>query len=119
MKKTSLRQIVFLVTLISLSASATELFWSQNGTAQGGAGQWNTVIGSTTNLWGTAAAGPFTLSWTNANNDDANFGSTAGGVTIQSTGVTVKNLSAVSGYAFHGSTSSTLTFAAGATVSVT
>jgi len=66
-------------SLLAISlASSAELFWSANGTSQGGAGTWDT----TNENWGTATTGPFDSVWNNANNDTARFGSTAGTVTL-------------------------------------
>jgi autotransporter-associated beta strand protein len=71
------------VGAIALTASqfaiATNLFWSANGTAQGGAGTWNTT---TANRFGNSAGGPFNLTWNNANTDSAEFGGTAGQINL-------------------------------------
>src|SRR5215211_5619266 len=64
--------------LASQHAAATNLFWSGNGTTQGGAGTWNT----TTARFGTVAAGPYATIWNNANVDSAQFGLTAGQVNL-------------------------------------
>jgi len=75
-------------SLLAISfASSAELFWSANGTTQGGAGTWNTVDQN----WGTATTGPFDSIWNNDNNDTARFGSTAGTVTLDNN-VTVGGL---------------------------
>src|SRR6188508_2784598 len=67
---------VVAITLLSgLPAMGTNLFWSGNGTTQGGAGTWNTTVAH----WDTTAAGPYTTIWNNANVDSAEFGN-AGGV---------------------------------------
>src|SRR2546425_7457306 len=50
-------------------ACAADLFWSGDGTTEGGAGTWDT-----NNMrFGTLAAGPFSTIWTNANSDNAIF----------------------------------------------
>lgn len=66
----------------------TTLFWSGNGTAQGGAGTWDT----SNNRWGTVAAGPYSTVWNNASGNIANFGSTAGAVTVAAGGVSAGGL---------------------------
>lgn len=76
-------RLAFAVGAISLLGSqfamATNLFWSANGATQGGAGTWNTT---TANRWGTAAGGPFNLTWNNANADSAEFGGTTGQINL-------------------------------------
>src|SRR3954470_18036530 len=46
-------------------ARGATLFWSGNGTTEGGAGQWTT----NTAHFGTVAAGPYNTTWNNANVD--------------------------------------------------
>jgi autotransporter-associated beta strand protein len=84
------------------------LFWSGNGSTQGGVGTWNTAASPT--RFGTAAAGPYTTQWGNANIDSAEFGS-AGGlvnlggpivvntITTSIAGVTIGNGNGVGGAA--------------------
>jgi autotransporter-associated beta strand protein len=67
-----------LAALIAHSASAASLYWSGNGTTQGGAGTWDT----TPNHWGTASSGPYPSAWNNSNNDTAIFAGTAGTATL-------------------------------------
>ena len=84
------------------SASADTLFWSANGTTQGGAGTWDT----STARWGTVAAGPYATTWDNTTNanDTAVFGSTAGVVAL-GTPITVGGLTFnTTGYSITGST---------------
>jgi autotransporter-associated beta strand protein len=66
--------------LVISSASAADLFWSADGTSQGGAGTWDT----SNELWGSIEAGPYDTIWDNTanSNDTAVFGSTAGAVTL-------------------------------------
>jgi autotransporter-associated beta strand protein len=59
-------------------AMAVNLFWSGNGTTQGGAGTWNT----STARWGSTAGGPYGNIWNNTNIDSAEFGATAGVVNL-------------------------------------
>ena len=73
------------------SATAATLYWDgadTNANANGGAGTWDN--GSTSN-WDTAATGGSNSVWTNANNDTAVFGATAGTVTLGG-GITVGGL---------------------------
>jgi autotransporter-associated beta strand protein len=70
---------VTLVFVTSISqVQAVNLFWSGNGTTQGGAGTWNTIDAR----WGTTAGGPYTEVWNNTNVDSAEFGATAGIVNL-------------------------------------
>ncbi len=80
-------RFALVVTAISLAGSlqamaGQNLFWSGNGTTQGGAGTWNT----TTAHWDTAATGTppgtYGTTWANANVDSAEFGGTSGAVNI-------------------------------------
>jgi fibronectin-binding autotransporter adhesin len=73
----------------SLHALATNLFWSADGTTQGGVGTWNTT---TANRWGTAAGGPYNLTWNNANVDSAEFGGTTAGAVTVGSNITVNSL---------------------------
>ena len=87
MKPRILSTVLALASLIFAAgpAQAATLYWSANGTTLGGAGTWDT-----SSHWGTTTAS-FPSAWTNANNDTARFGSTAGTVTL-GTGVTVGGL---------------------------
>src|ERR1041384_1761333 len=68
------------VLLTALRLSAAGLYWDGDGSGAvgGGAGTWNTTL----NRWSTNSTGSTYRSWGNGNNDDANFGGTAGTVTI-------------------------------------
>ncbi|PYJ08540.1 MAG: hypothetical protein DME25_01255, partial [Verrucomicrobia bacterium] len=83
----------------------TVLFWSGNGSTEGGTGTWDT----TNPRWGTVQTGPYTTVWNNANKDEATFTGTAGTVTLAA-GVTVSNLTC--------NGSGTYTIAAGNTVTL-
>src|SRR4051812_26494082 len=102
-------RLVFAIASILLIGSApavaTNLFWSADGTNQGGVGTWDT----TNARWGTTSTGPFTSIWNNANVDSAEFGGTAGAVTVGAN-VTVNSLTFdVGGYSL--AAGSTITFA--------
>jgi fibronectin-binding autotransporter adhesin len=77
-------RLALAVVAISLLASQhaaavpAALFWSANGTTQGGAGTWNTTTGHFSNL----NANPYSTIWNNANVDSAEFGGTAGQVNL-------------------------------------
>ncbi len=92
-----------------IPAHAANLFWDgtdSTAEADGGLGTWDS---STTN-WSTAATAGSATAWTNANNDTAVFGGTAGTVTL-GTGITVGGLQFdTAGYTVSGA--STLTFGA-------
>lgn len=96
MKPKKSHSFVIFASIASLiaasSASAATLFWSGNGTSQGGGGTWDT----STARWGTVAGGPYTSAWNNANNDTAEFNSTTGTITL-GTGVTVGRINAKTG----------------------
>lgn len=96
MKPKKSHSFVIFASIASLiaasSASAATLFWSGNGTSQGGGGTWNT----STARWGTVAGGPYTSAWNNANNDTAEFNSATGTITL-GTGVTVGRINAKTG----------------------
>jgi len=96
--------ILIAMTLVTGSAWAGSLYWSGDGSSQGGSGGWDT----TSTKWGGSTVGPFSTVWTNANNDTAIFGSTAGTVTL-GTNVQVGGLTfSISGYTISGA--NTLTF---------
>src|ERR1700759_2170242 len=79
------------VVLLGISAASaqTTLFWDGDGTGTvgGGVGTWNT---SGLN-WSTTSGGSTYQAWNNANNDSAEFGGTAGAVTVGAN-VTVNSL---------------------------
>ncbi len=84
----------------SASAQST-YFWSGNASTAGGNGTWDTTL---TNWSATGANGTFTLQWSNASNDTAVFGSTAGTVTL-GTPITAGGLTFnTTGYVVTGST---------------
>ncbi len=87
-KRRNLKPIVASVFAIPLAsfavsqrASGTTLFWSGNGTSEGGAGTWNTSVAH----WGTTSGGPFATIWNNANVDSAVFESSNGAVSLGGT----------------------------------
>lgn len=75
----NVRALVCALVLIFAGSAqaATDLYWSGNGTTLGGAGTWDTTL----IRWGTTTSS-FPSAWTNANNDIAHFGATAGTVTL-------------------------------------
>ncbi len=82
--------IIILVALLVAPAStllAGDLYWSGDGSSQGGSGTWDT----SNTRWGAGSGGPFSALWNNSNNDDAFFGSTAGTVSL-GTDIQVGNL---------------------------
>ena len=100
-----LRVLSFTRNTLSLAASIAALlaapssfaatrFWSGNGTAQGGAGTWDT----TSARWGSAAGGPYTFAWDNSANDTAEFNTSTGTITL-ATNVTVGRINAKTGAA--------------------
>jgi fibronectin-binding autotransporter adhesin len=105
MIKKNMLRLVFALTLglLQAEAFAADLYWSGNGSTQGGAGTWNT----TSNRWGTVAGGPYSTAWNNGNNDTAIFGNTAGTVTLGE-GITVGGLTFSA--ATYTVTANTLTF---------
>jgi autotransporter-associated beta strand protein len=77
-----------LALLFAHSASATSLYWSGNGTTQGGAGTWD----NSSSRWSPSASGPYQSNWNNSNSSSAVFrGDTAGTVTL-GTGITLGRL---------------------------
>ncbi|MEI6605639.1 MAG: autotransporter-associated beta strand repeat-containing protein [Verrucomicrobiota bacterium] len=94
-------------------ASPANVYW------QGGTGTWTT----TTSQWGSAAAGPFSSSWNNANNDTAIFGGVGGAATVTiGTGMTVGGLQMNAnpdGYLYTLSGAQTLTLNSPATITNT
>ena len=64
-------------TLVNPTAvrAQTNYYWNA---PTGAAGTWNTA----TSNWSTVAAGPVNYTWTNSGNERANFGNTAGTVTL-------------------------------------
>src|SRR5436190_1798564 len=110
------------LSIASLSSQATLLFWSGDGTTQGGAGTWDT----TNARWGTSTSGPFTTVWNNANSDDATVdnGTGAGGSIVLGTALTMNGTLTLNGscgtcasYTID-SAANTMTFAASSAISV-
>jgi fibronectin-binding autotransporter adhesin len=97
-----------ILSFMTGTADASNLYWSANGSTLGGAGTWDT----SNTRWGSAASGPFSTAWNNANTDVARFGGTAGGVTNAS-GITVGGLwFDTTGYVITNTTGNALTFGA-------
>jgi autotransporter-associated beta strand protein len=100
------RQAVAVVTLVALAAAApapaATLFWSGNGSTQGGSGTWDT----TNARFGASSGGPFTTVWNNTTNaaDTALFGGATATATLGSNitvrGLTFNNASTVAGGGF-------------------
>jgi fibronectin-binding autotransporter adhesin len=90
---------VALVSLVVTSARAqTDFFWNA---PNGGIGPWDT----TTQNWSTLAAGPVDYTWLSNGNERANFGNTAGTVTIPAGGVNAFGVNFnVDGYVIAGGT---------------
>ena len=56
------------------AANGTNLFWSGNGTTQGGAGTWNTTAPHFDPVATALPAALMAVTWVNANVDSAEFG---------------------------------------------
>src|SRR5205823_6098741 len=72
------RRLFIALSLVLSAATAygqTDYFWNP---ATGGSGNWDT----STVKWSTTAAGPVNYTWTNSGSERANFGNTAGTVTL-------------------------------------
>jgi autotransporter-associated beta strand protein len=78
--------------LVTQSSFAATRFWSGNGTAQGGAGTWDT----TSARWGSTGGGPYTFTWNNSANDTAEFNTATGTITLAEN-VTVGRINAKTG----------------------
>jgi autotransporter-associated beta strand protein len=91
-----LRSLLSSILLTCVAAPAATLYWSADGTNQGGAGIWNT----NTLRWGTSDAGPFDQVWTNAGDDDAIIGgAAAAGLVTNSVPINVRQVAVtVTGY---------------------
>jgi autotransporter-associated beta strand protein len=87
------RRIVAVVTVLAIFAAAparaATLFWSGNGSTQGGSGTWDT----TNARFGALSGGPYTTVWNNTTNaaDTVLFGGSAGTATLGDN-ITVRNL---------------------------
>jgi fibronectin-binding autotransporter adhesin len=67
---------LLIAALVSTAAYAqTDYFWNA---PNGNTGSWDTINGT----WSTVAAGPVDYTWTNSGSERANFGNTAGTVTL-------------------------------------
>lgn len=84
------------------SATAATLYWDSNGATPGvgGDGTWTDSGGN----WSTDVAGTLTTTWTNANNDAADFRGTPGTVTASGTLQASQLLFNAGGYTLQGST---------------
>jgi autotransporter-associated beta strand protein len=114
----------FMLAAASASPSyAADLYWSANGSTQGGAGTWNT----TDARWGTISFGPYGDIWDNADNDTAIFGwggsagtvtlgvpITTGGLRFNTTGYTIA--AGTQGLTFNGNANVALYNIAAATI---
>lgn len=71
------------------TTSAATLYWSGNGSTQGGAGTWDTTLAR----FGSSGSGPFTTVWNNTTNagDTVIFGGSAGTATL-GTDITVATI---------------------------
>ena len=102
--------VIIALVLVAGAALAGNLYWSGDGSSQGGAGTWDT----TTARWGASAGGPFGTFWNNGNNDTAIFGGTAGTVTL-GTGISVGGLTFSDSVGYN-ITANTVTFGAAGTI---
>jgi fibronectin-binding autotransporter adhesin len=107
MSRLPLTRLGLLPALLALALTAapafaqTDYYWNA---PTGGDGTWDTA----TQLWSTTTTGPVDYTWTNSGTERANFGNTAGTVTL-GTGITAYGLNfSTSGYTI---TSNTLTLA--------
>ena len=119
MRKKLLAACLACLALGGPTLHATTLYWSGDGTTQGGPGTWNTTLAR----WGTSTSGPFTTVWNNANTDSATIdnGTGAGGSIVIGAAITMRGTLTMNGsggtspaYTIDGS--STMTFAVGSTL---
>lgn len=109
----SLATPALMMTLFSpVQAQNVNRFWdgattggTGDGVSQGGAGTWNT----TNTNWDAGAVAR--VAWINANNDFANFGGTAGTVTLGTPVTANRLIFATTGYILGSASANTLTFA--------
>ncbi len=109
--------MIIAIAASSSSTLAATLYWSGNGTSQGGSGTWNTSLAR----FGTVGGGPYTTVWNNTTNaaDTALFGGSNAtatlGADITVRQLTFNNASTVAGGGFSLTTGATnsLTIAAG------
>jgi fibronectin-binding autotransporter adhesin len=95
--------------LLAPAAQAGDRYWSGNGSTLGGGGAWDT----SSSRWGASAAGPFSSTWNNGNNDAAIFAGTAGAVT-NGMGITVGGLQFnTTAYVINNTPGNTLSFGTG------
>ncbi|MCX6890378.1 MAG: Ig-like domain repeat protein, partial [Verrucomicrobia bacterium] len=119
MRKNLLATLLACLALGGTTLHATTLYWSGDGTTQGGPGTWNTTLAR----WGTSTSGPFTTVWNNANTDSAiiDNGTGAGGSIVIGAAITMRGTLTLNGsggtypaYTINGA--SAMTFAAGSTL---
>lgn len=105
--------------MIPAPASAATLYWSGNGSSQGGNGTWDT----TNARFGTSSTGPYSTIWNNTTNaaDTALFGGSTATATL-GTNITVRQLTfnnastvAAGGFTLTTGGASSLTIASGGT----
>jgi fibronectin-binding autotransporter adhesin len=73
----------------TVCANATNLYWSGDGTTQGGSGTWDASL----TRWGSVSTGPYTTAWDNtAPYDTAIFGGTSAGTVTLGTNITTEGL---------------------------
>lgn len=100
----------------STPVSAAVLFWSGDGSSQGGNGTWNTTLAR----FGTVGGGPYTTVWNNTTNaaDSVTFGGSTAtatlGVAITVRQLTFNNASTVAGGGFSLTTGGTIALTAAA-----
>ncbi len=95
--------VIASLVVITNSSPATDLFWSGDGSSEGGTGTWDT----NTAHFGASAGGPFTTVWDNTVTNNVTFESTGGIVTIGSI-TNYGTLTVKSDYTFTNSPSTTL-----------
>ena len=89
--------LVALLLLAAPASAQTDFFWNA---PTGGDGTWDLA----TQNWATTSGGPVDYTWLNNSNERANFGNTAGTVTL-GTGITTFGVNfATTGYTITGNT---------------
>jgi len=94
-----------------LSAQAAQYWWAGNATTLGGTGAWNT----TSNCWGTLAAGPYNQQWLNDGSTEAVFTNAGGTVTLGATPIKVNAMTFLGNAQTWNFNSGTLDFGNGST----
>ena len=112
MLKKAILGVCTIIFFICAQVPAATLYWSADGLNEGGSGTWDTTTGH----WGTAATGPFTNVWNNANSDSAIFENGATTNTV-SAGITMKGTMTINSPVTLNGTS-TITYNSGSTISV-